>query len=91
MLGDVPKWLKGPDSKSGRRRKACGGSNPSISAKLDKSCVYPMLYTASALLTGQTHKFDLQTVQNNGTGENEIIYIPMFYLLNGVTHGNFCF
>ena len=30
--GDVPKWLKGPDSKSGRRRKACGGSNPSISA-----------------------------------------------------------
>ena len=37
--GDVPKWLKGPDSKSGRRRKACGGSNPSISAKLDKSCV----------------------------------------------------
>ena len=31
--GDVPKWLKGPDSKSGRRRKACGGSNPSISAK----------------------------------------------------------
>ena len=32
LLGDVPKWLKGPDSKSGRRRKACGGSNPSISA-----------------------------------------------------------
>ena len=31
LLGDVPKWLKGPDSKSGRRRKACGGSNPSIS------------------------------------------------------------
>ena len=34
-----------------------------------------MLYTAFALLTGRTHKFDLQTVQNNGTGENEIIYI----------------
>jgi hypothetical protein len=50
-----------------------------------------MLYAAFALLTGRTHKFDLQTVQNNGTGENEIIYIPMFYLLNGVTHGNFCF
>lgn len=48
-----------------------------------------MLYAAFALLTGRTHKFDLQTVQNNGTGENEIIYIPMFYLLNGVTHGNF--
>ena len=31
--GDVPKWLKGADSKSARRRKACGGSNPSISAK----------------------------------------------------------
>ena len=30
--GDVPKWLKGADSKSARRRKACGGSNPSISA-----------------------------------------------------------
>ena len=50
-----------------------------------------MLYTVFALLTGRAHKFDLQTVQNNGTGENEIIYIPMFYLLNGVTHGNFCF
>ena len=48
-----------------------------------------MLYTAFALLTGQTHKFSLQTVQNNGTEENEITYIPMFYLLNGVTHGNF--
>ena len=33
--GDVPKWLKGADSKSARRRKACGGSNPSISAKLE--------------------------------------------------------
>ena len=31
--GDVPKWLKGADSKSARRRKARGGSNPSISAK----------------------------------------------------------
>ena len=31
--GDVPKWLKGADSKSARRRKACGGSNPSISAR----------------------------------------------------------
>ena len=31
-----------------------------------------MLYAAFALLTGRTHKFDLQTVQNNGTGENEI-------------------
>ena len=50
-----------------------------------------MLYTAFALLTGKTHKFSLQTVQNNGTGENEIIYSPMFYHLNGVTHGNFCF
>ena len=44
-----------------------------------------MLYTAFALLTGRAHKFDLQTVQNNGTGENEIIYIPMFYLLDEVT------
>ena len=32
LNGDVPKWLKGADSKSARRRKACGGSNPSISA-----------------------------------------------------------
>ncbi len=32
VFGDVPKWLKGADSKSARRRKACGGSNPSISA-----------------------------------------------------------
>ena len=32
--GDVPKWLKGADSKSARRRKACGGSNPSISASM---------------------------------------------------------
>ena len=32
QYGDVPKWLKGADSKSARRRKACGGSNPSISA-----------------------------------------------------------
>ena len=31
--GDVPKWLKGADSKSARRRKACGGSTPSISAR----------------------------------------------------------
>ena len=30
--GDVPKWLKGPHSKCGRRVKARGGSNPSISA-----------------------------------------------------------
>ena len=50
-----------------------------------------MLYTAFALLIEKTHKFSLQTVQNNGTEENEITYIPMFYLLNGVTHGNFCF
>ena len=34
--GDVPKWLKGADSKSARRRKACGGSNPSISAKMKR-------------------------------------------------------
>ncbi len=34
LNGDVPKWLKGADSKSARRRKACGGSNPSISAKI---------------------------------------------------------
>ena len=33
LIGDVPKWLKGADSKSARRRKACGGSNPSISAR----------------------------------------------------------
>ena len=45
-----------------------------------------MLYTAFALLTGRTHKFDLQTVQNNGTGENEIIYIPMFYLLDEIAN-----
>ena len=32
--GDVPKRLKGPDSKSGRRRKVCGGSNPSISRSI---------------------------------------------------------
>ena len=32
--GDVPKRLKGADSKSARRRKTCGGSNPSISAKM---------------------------------------------------------
>ena len=32
FYGDVPKRLKGSDSKSDRRRKACGGSNPSISA-----------------------------------------------------------
>ena len=32
QYGDVPKRLKGADSKSARRRKACGGSNPSISA-----------------------------------------------------------
>ena len=31
-FGDVPKRLKGADSKSARRRKTCGGSNPSISA-----------------------------------------------------------
>ena len=39
--GDVPKWLKGADSKSARRRKACGGSNPSISAiAIDPGIVY---------------------------------------------------
>ena len=32
-FGDVPKRLKGADSKSARRRKTCGGSNPSISAR----------------------------------------------------------
>ena len=37
VFGDVPKWLKGADSKSARRRKACGGSNPSISA--NESCL----------------------------------------------------
>ena len=39
--GDVPKWLKGPDSKSGRRRKACGGSNPSISASSEIPATVP--------------------------------------------------
>ena len=43
--GDVPKWLKGADSKSARRRKACGGSNPSISAKLE-----PLLGYESTLI-----------------------------------------
>ena len=43
MLGDVPKWLKGPDSKSGRRRKACGGSNPSISAKKNQDILMNVL------------------------------------------------
>ena len=38
--GDVPKWLKGADSKSARRRKACGGSNPSISANKKRTFVY---------------------------------------------------
>ena len=33
LSGDVPKWLKGPHSKCGRRVTARGGSNPSISAK----------------------------------------------------------
>ena len=37
--GDVPKWLKGADSKSARRRKACGGSNPSISARKETTFV----------------------------------------------------
>ena len=31
--GDVPKWLKGPDSKSGRSVRRRMGSNPIISAK----------------------------------------------------------
>ena len=39
-----------------------------------------MLYTAFALLIEKTHKFSLQTVQNNGTGENKIIYIPTMTL-----------
>ena len=39
FYGDVPKRLKGSDSKSDRRRKACGGSNPSISVKR-KSLLY---------------------------------------------------
>ena len=38
--GDVPKWLKGSDSKSDRRRKACGGSNPSISARKGTAFVH---------------------------------------------------
>ena len=41
VYGDVPKWLKGPDSKSGRRRKACGGSNPSISASSEIPATVP--------------------------------------------------
>ena len=43
LYGDVPKWLKGADSKSARRRKACGGSNPSISAKEQNT---PLGYSA---------------------------------------------
>ncbi len=30
--GEVPKWSKGADSKSARRREACVGSNPTFSA-----------------------------------------------------------
>lgn len=30
--GKVPKWPKGADSKSARRRKPCVGSNPTLSA-----------------------------------------------------------
>ena len=42
--GDVPKRLKGADSKSARRRKACGGSNPSISDnKKDHPLGWPFL------------------------------------------------
>lgn len=29
-LGDVLKWLKSPDSKSGRPDNRCEGSNPSV-------------------------------------------------------------
>ena len=40
LYGDVPKRLKGADSKSARRRKVCGGSNPSISATKKTTFVY---------------------------------------------------
>ena len=48
--GDVPKWLKGADSKSARRRKACGGSNPSISAITDTVIDTIVSVTVSAFL-----------------------------------------
>ena len=32
--GEVPKRLKGADSKSARRRKVCVGSNPTLAARL---------------------------------------------------------
>ena len=42
--GDVPKWLKGPHSKCGRRVTPCESSNLSISAKSEQSSLCSDLF-----------------------------------------------
>ena len=51
VYGDVPKWLKGPDSKSGRRRKACKSSNLFISAKKKRQFSFGRLSFLFVLFT----------------------------------------
>ena len=63
--GDVPKWLKGADSKSARRRKACGGSNPSISA-IEKLCIQSVLsFQKIPVLPMQSRDFLLFSLQKH--------------------------
>ena len=65
--GDVPKWLKGPDSKSGRRRKACGGSNPSISATSEQSSPCSDVFMPTAEKSSSVHSFE-PSFQTRSTG-----------------------
>ena len=49
LSGDVPKWLKGPHSKCGRRVTVRGGSNPSISAKPAETLCFSGFFYVSFL------------------------------------------
>ena len=44
MFGDVPKWLKGPHSKCGRRVTPCESSNLSISAKQAQAYLLALVF-----------------------------------------------
>ena len=77
--GDVPKWLKGADSKSARRRKACGGSNPSISA-IEKLCIQSVLsFQKIPVLPMQSRDFLLFPCKNiceRGVGDRQKTIAP---------------
>ena len=72
ISGDVPKWLKGPHSKCGRRVTARGGSNPSISAKHpERESVRDFYLFPQANGKQNGSKREAKRKQNGSEGEKE--------------------